>query len=113
MAAVDRDDRPHRDAGPLHVDQQKRDPFLPLFRLRVGAHEAEAPIGVVRGRGPDLLAVDDIVVTVTLGGGFERSEIGAGARLGEPLAPPIIDIGGAWEETLLLLLRAELDQYRT
>ena len=112
VAAVDRDDRSDRDARRLHVDQQERDPLLPLLRLRIGAHQTEAPIGVVRGRGPDLLAVDDVVVPVALGGGLERGEVRPGARLGEPLAPPIVDIGGARQKPLLLLLGAELDQHR-
>ena len=33
-------------------------------RVGVGAHEAEDPVGDVRERGPDLLAVDDVVIAV-------------------------------------------------
>src|ERR1700730_8529935 len=75
MASVDRNDRPPRDARRLHVDQQKRDSLLPLLGLRIGAHEAEAPICMVRGRSPDLLAIDHVIVAVTPGGGLERSEV--------------------------------------
>ena len=88
-------------------------PTCRFARLRVGAHQAEAPIGEVRGRGPDLLAVDDVVVAVALGRGLERGEVRAGAGLGKALAPPIVEIGGARQKALLLLLGAELDQHRT
>ena len=58
-------DRPHRDARRLHVDQQEGDALLLLGR-RVGAHEAEDPVGVLRQGRPGLLAVDDVVVAVAL-----------------------------------------------
>src|SRR5882757_12033 len=41
-------------------------------------------------RGPDLGAVDDVVVAVAHGAGFQRGEVGAGARLGIALAPVIL-----------------------
>src|SRR5438477_4715290 len=108
MAAVNRDDRPHRNTRRLHVYQQKRDSLLPLSRLRIGAYETEAPIGVMRGRGPDLLAVDDIIIAVVLGGGLQRGEVRPRSRFRETLVPPIIDIGGARQKPLLLLLGAKL-----
>ena len=98
--------------GRLHVDQQERDALLPLPGRGIGAHQAEAPIGMVRGRGPDLLAVDDVMVAVASGRGLQRGEVRPGARLGEALAPPIVDIGGARQEAALLLVGAELDQHR-
>jgi hypothetical protein len=112
MAAVDRDDRPHCYPRRLCVDQQKRNSLLPPVSIRIGAHETEAPIGMVRSQGPDLLAVDDVMIAVAAGGGFERGEIGSCARLGKALAPPIVDIGGARQESLFLLVGAELDQHR-
>ncbi len=63
-----------------------------FLTLRVGAHQAEDQVGVLRQRRPGLLAVDDVVVAVALGRGLERGEVGARARLGEALAPPIVDI---------------------
>ena len=47
--------------GDLHVDEQEGDAFLRLH-IGVGAHEAEDPVGILRQRGPGLLAVDDIVI---------------------------------------------------
>ena len=52
--AVDQQDRPHLDARRLHVDQQEADPLV-LLR-RVGAHQAEAPVGVLGAGSPDLLS---------------------------------------------------------
>src|SRR3546814_9750469 len=45
MLAAERDDRPYRDAGRFHVDQQEGDALLRLCLL-VGADEEETPIGV-------------------------------------------------------------------
>jgi hypothetical protein len=112
MAAVDRNDRTHRDARRLHVDQQERDALLPPLRRGVGAHQAKAPIGMMRGRGPDLLAVDDVIVAVMPCRRLQRSEVRACPRLGKALAPPIVDIGGPRQKSALLFGGAELDQYR-
>src|SRR3546814_9601845 len=49
MLAAERDDRPYRDAGRFHVDQQEGDALLRLCLL-VGADEEETPIGVLRYR---------------------------------------------------------------
>jgi hypothetical protein len=62
---------------------------------RVGAAQAEDPVGVLRQRGPGLLAVDDPAVALALGLGLERGEVRARARLGKALAPPVVDIGDA------------------
>src|SRR3546814_18638280 len=51
MLAAERDDRPYRDAGRFHVDQQEGDALLRLCLL-VGADEEETPIGVLRHRRP-------------------------------------------------------------
>src|SRR5438270_13949178 len=65
----------------------------------------------MRGRGPDLLAVDDVMVAFAPRRGFDRRQIRARPRLGEALAPPIVEIGGARQEAPLLLVAAELDQH--
>src|SRR4029077_16728094 len=66
---------------------------------------------MVRGRGPDLLTVDDIFVAVMLGGSLQRGEVRPRTRLGKALAPPIVDIGGGRQEALLSLLVPELAQH--
>src|SRR6185295_280065 len=49
---------------------------------------------------------------LALGAGLERGEIRPGARLGEALAPPDIEIADARQEFLLLVLAAERDDHR-
>src|SRR3954467_73577 len=73
----------------------------------VGAAEAEDHVGVLGERRPGLLAVDDPLVALAFGLGLQRGEVGAGAGLGEALAPPIVDIGDAGQILLLLLFIAE------
>src|SRR5205823_3452379 len=101
------DDRAKRNARRLHIDKQEADAEL-LLCSRVGAHEAEDPIGVLAEGGPRLLAVDNVVVSLTPGRSFQRGEIRARARLRESLAPPIVEVRGARQEPALLLLGAEL-----
>ena len=58
-----------------------------LRELRIGPGDDLADVGVLRTRGPDLLTGQDPFVTVALGPGLERCEVGAGTRLREELAP--------------------------
>src|SRR4051812_12456445 len=111
LAAVDGADRAHRDAGRLHVDEEEGDALLLLYR-HVGAGEHEDPVGVLPERRPGLLAGDDVLVAVALCRRLERGEVGAGAGLGEALAPPVVEIGDARQEAALLRLRAEGDDDR-
>src|SRR6185437_1827737 len=60
--AADQTDRPRLDSRRLHVDQEKGNAFV-LARV-VGADQAETPIGILRTRGPDLLAVDEEVIAL-------------------------------------------------
>ena len=98
--------------GRLHVHQEVGDAAV-LGRVRVGAGEHEHPVGVVRAGGPDLLAVDDVVVAVADGAGLERGEVGAGARLasspGTSCTSPLRICGRC---SLLLLLGAVDDERR-
>src|SRR5204863_5993064 len=106
VLAVHGDDRPHRDAWALHVDEQEADAGLRLAVAR-GAHEAEDPVAVLAERGPGLLAVDDVLVAAPLCLGLQRSEVGARAGLAVALAPPDFAALDAGQEALLLLGRAE------
>ena len=60
--------RAHGDAGSFHIDQNVGNPAM-LGRLGIGAHQAEHPVGILRARGPDLLAVDDELVAMDFGAG--------------------------------------------
>ena len=109
--AADQLDRPRLDAGRRHVDQHERDALVLLGR-RVGAHQAEAPVGLVGVAGPDLLAVDQPVVALVLAPGLQRREVGAGARLGIALAPADLALDDLRQVLGLLLLVGELQQHR-
>ena len=52
--------------GAGHVEQHEADAGV-LLRRAVGAHQAEDPVGLVGVAGPDLLAVDEVVVAAVLG----------------------------------------------
>ena len=100
--AGDQEDRLGRDPLRGHVEQDEADAVV-LLAGRVGAHQAENPVGEIGVGGPDLLAVDDEIVAVALGPGLQRGEIGSGVRLGIALAPA--DQPGGDLRQMLLLLR--------
>ena len=72
-----------------------------LGAIGVGAHEAQAVVGVMRARGPDLLAVHREVVVVDLGARREAREVAAGARLAHSQTPG--DLGAQRGQQVLLL----------
>ncbi len=67
MAAVYRDDGADGDAGCVDREDQHRDALLRLA-ARIGPDQAEDHVGVVGEARPDLLPVDDVVVSVAHGG---------------------------------------------
>ena len=116
MCAVERDDRSHGDAGGLHVDQQERDALLLLGCVRIRAHEAEDPVGVLAECVPGLLSVDDVVLAFRIDFAFrarlQRSEVRACTRFGIPLTPPVFAAQDAGQKSLLLLAGAERHDHR-
>src|SRR5947208_440340 len=82
-------ERADLDTGERHVDEQTTDTAVAGYR-GVGADEQLAPVGQVPEGGPDLLAVDDVVVPVPYGGGGQRRQVRAGVGLREPLAPDVV-----------------------
>ena len=78
-----------RDSGRFHVDQQERNALL-RTPFGAGAHQAEYPVGVLAQGVPGFLAVDDVVIALAHGAGAQRGQVGAGARFGISLAPPIL-----------------------
>jgi len=111
VLAVDRDDGAHLDAGAAHLDQQAGDALL-LLAGAGRAHQAEHVRGPVRVGGPDLRAVDDVVVAVGHRGGGQARQVGAGAGLGIALAPPVLAAADARQVLRLLRFGAEGDQHR-
>ena len=74
--------------GRGHVQQEVRN-ALALGGIRVGAGQQQAPVGVHTAAGPQLLAVDDVVVAVASGRGAQARQVGAGLRFGEALDPDL------------------------
>ena len=97
---------PHGDARRFHVDQQEGDAGLRLCR-RIGADQAKNPVGMLRQRRPGLVAVDDVMVAVAHRLGADRCEVGARARLGITLAPPVLAGEDPRQKFLLLRFVAE------
>ena len=109
LGAVDLPYRPDLDSLLPHGHQQVRDPGV-LGHVGVGPGQQEDVVGVLGLGGPDLLAVDDPLVSVELGPRLERGQVGAGIRLAETLAPGDLPLEDPRDELLLLLLGAPLQQ---
>ena len=97
--------------GVLKIDQQERDAFLRL-RLRVGAHQEEAPVRVVPFAAPRFLPIDEIVITLALRSGLERDQIRARVRLRESLRPEHIAAQDRRQMSRFLLSAAKRVQHR-
>ena len=77
--------------------------FVHLVARR-GAAEQQHEVGVLGSRGPDLLAVDPVVVAIEARGGPQGRGIGAAGRLGHPEGlEPQAAVGDAGKVGLLLL----------
>ena len=99
--------------GALHVDDEHGQSIGALRDLirRRGARQQQHQVGMFGAAGPDLLAVDDvIVIAVALREGLQRGGIGAAGRLGdaEGLQPQFA--GGDLRQILGLLLLAAVPQ---
>ena len=113
MVARQRDDRVDLDAFRREVvDQDEGNALLLLFRIRVGPHEAEHLVRLMRARGPDLRAVDDVVVAVRRRLALERGKVGTGAGFRIALAPPVRAVENARQVMVELFLRAMAHQRR-
>jgi hypothetical protein len=104
-AAVDLVDRAQRHPGRAQVDDEHRDALV-LGHVGVGACDHDAEVAVLGAGRPDLLAVQDPLVTVGHGAGGEPRDVGAGAGFGEELTPHLLAPQHRPDIALLLLLRA-------
>ena len=102
---VDRDDRVDLDPLALHIDQDEGDAFLLLARV-IGAHQAEDPVSVLGIGRPDFGAVNNEVITISLGLGLEARKIRARTRFRVALTPPVFTLQDAGQEVLFLLIGA-------
>src|SRR5579859_6210099 len=93
----------------VHVQDEIRDALV-LGNVRIRAGEQHAVVGDRPQAGPDLLAIDDVVLAVveTLADGFrlQAGEVGPGIRLGIQLTPDVLGRQDAADVLLLLRLRA-------
>ena len=105
---VDHPQRSLLDAGLVHGHGEGGDAAV-LGHLVVRPGQHQAPVGLVRVAGPHLVPGDDVVVTVPVGPGAQRGQVGAGVGLAEPLAPPVAAVDDAGEEPLLDLVAAVLE----
>ncbi len=92
--AVHRLDRPHRDAGAVHVDEEGRDAAVGGLR-RARAREEDTALGVLGQARPHLLAVDPPTVAVLRGAAGQRAQVAPGTRLRKALAPDLVAATGA------------------
>ena len=108
----DLDQRSDGDAGALHVDEEERQPAV-LGRRGIGADDQDAPVGVLREAGPDLLPGDRDLVAAHLAAGPDGRQVGPRVGLGEALTPDVLARQDTGQEAPLLFLGAAGDQCRT
>ena len=73
--ARDQLDRLGRNTRSFHVEQQEA--YSLIFVRLVGADQTENPVGLIRIRGPDFLAIDDPMVSLILAKGLHRHKVAA------------------------------------
>ena len=78
----------------------------------VGTHKAEDPVRLVGIRGPDLLAVDQVMITLVFAARLQAGEVRSRARLRIPLAPAGLALQDVGDEAQLLFVITELEQRR-
>ncbi len=81
-----------------------------LGGVGVGPRQEEDVVGVLGLGRPDLLTVDDPLVSVQLRPGLERRQVGSCVRLAEALAPGDLAPQDARDELFLLVLSAPLQE---
>ena len=106
MLAAQGDDWANGYAGRLHVDEKEANAFLRLG-IGIGADEEEAPVSILRHRGPCLLTVHNIMVAIADCLCAQRSKVRTCARFRIPLAPPIVAGQDTGQELCFLLRRTE------
>ena len=107
--AVGLDDGPYLHAGLVEIDDQRRDALV-TRGVRVGPGQQQAPVGPGGVAGPDLLAVDHIVVSAEAGPGGQGRQIRPGSRFAEALAPHLFAREKAGKESPSLVVEAEVEQ---
>ena len=102
VGAVGEDDGRPGVARILGIDDKDRNPFV-LSGFRVGPARQPDVVGVVAAGRPDLLAIDDVLVTMADCRGPQRGKVGAGLRL--RVADGEVHLAGQDRRKELLLLQ--------
>src|SRR5262249_52619301 len=92
------------DARRLHRQEEEREPLV-LRRLRVAPRDENRPVGPMRARGPDLLAVDHPLIALARRPRAQTGQVGAGGGLREQLTPHLVTAERGRRVATLLLLR--------
>ena len=102
-------DAAHLNAWLTHWHQQVCDARM-LYRRRVGARKQEAIVGVVTTGSPNLLSIDNPLVTVEYCSGLEACQVTTAVWFAKALAPAHLAIQNLWQKFLLLFFSAPLQQ---
>ena len=105
-------ERADLDARRAHRKDQITDASNLVGCIRLRADQREHHVSPMRGRGPDLLAVDDEVRSVFHGTRLQRRQVRPRAGLGVTLAPDDVAPQRRSDPLLLLLLCPQLQQCR-
>ena len=84
---------------------------MPLS-FRIGTGQQQTPVRDIGVAGPNLVPLDDVVVTFAGGSSRQRCEVGAGAGLAEALAPPLGAVDHPGQEPIAQLFAAVPAQSR-
>ena len=96
-------DRPNFNTRSFHVDDEVRKARV-LDRVLVGAGNDHAPLAELCAGGPDFLAIDHPVVTVTNRRGLKTGEVRTGIGLGKELTPHLVALHHVGQEAIFLFL---------
>ena len=107
------DDRAHRDARELRVDQELREPLVLLGRVVMRAEGRDHVVGQVRVARPHLGAVDPVAAGHPLGARAQRREVGARVGLAHPDRERQLAARDRRQELLALRLGAEAQEQGT
>ena len=83
-----------------------------LRGIGIGAHQENAPVGILTQAGPDFLAVNQEIVPVQHRLRLQRRQVGSGIGLRKSLAPDLVGIENLGNVALLLGLGAVLHEGR-
>ncbi len=108
---ADQLDRLNGDARLMHRQKHEADAVV-LRHVGIGANEREHPVGVLRTRRPDLLAVDQEVIAAIFRACAQAGEIRTRARLAVTLTPAHFAANDRRNVAALLIFGAEFEQRR-